>query len=80
MAATTDFVSAQQVNRRNTMVLLAALTALAALLGYLIGWVLETEASNTVPLWSISTTMPTYPRHAGRLPMIERPEAIPHPS
>ncbi|SEO98901.1 heat shock protein HtpX [Rhodospirillales bacterium URHD0017] len=52
MAATTDFVSAQKVNRRNTMVLLAALTALAALLGYLIGWVLETEASDTVPLLS----------------------------
>ncbi len=52
MAATTDFVSAQKVNRRNTMVLLAALTALAALLGYLIGWVLETESSNTVPLLS----------------------------
>jgi heat shock protein HtpX len=52
MAATTDFVSAQKVNRRNTLVLLVALTALAALLGYLIGWVLETESSNTVPLLS----------------------------
>jgi heat shock protein HtpX len=52
MAATTDFVGAQQVNRRNTMVLLAALTALAALLGYLIGWVLESETSNAVPLLS----------------------------
>src|SRR4029453_10690922 len=52
MAATTDFVSAQKVNRRNTMVLLAALTALAALLGYMIGWVMETESSNTVPLVS----------------------------
>ena len=52
MAATTDFVSAQKVNRRNTMVLLAALTVLAALLGYLIGWVLETEASDAVPLVS----------------------------
>ena len=52
MAATTDFVSAQKVNRRNTMVLLAALTALAALLGYMIGWGLETESSNTVPLLS----------------------------
>ena len=50
--ATTDFVGAQQVNRRNTMVLLAALTALAALLGYMIGWVLETESSSTVPLLS----------------------------
>src|SRR5262245_58207111 len=52
MANTTDFVGAQQVNRRNTMLLLVILTALAALLGYLIGWVLETEASSTVPLWS----------------------------
>jgi len=52
MAATTDFVSAQKVNRRNTMVLLAALTALAALLGYMIGWVMETESSDTVPLLS----------------------------
>jgi len=52
MAATTDFVSAQKVNRRNTLVLLIALTALAALLGYMIGWVLETESSNTVPLLS----------------------------
>jgi heat shock protein HtpX len=50
--ANTDFVGAQKVNRRNTMVLLAALTALAALLGYMIGWVLETEASNAVPLLS----------------------------
>ena len=52
MAATTDFVGAQKVNRRNTMVLLAALTALAALLGYLIGWVLESETSSAVPLLS----------------------------
>jgi heat shock protein HtpX len=52
MAATTDFVSAQQVNRRNTMVLLAALTALASLIGYLIGWVLESETSSAVPLLS----------------------------
>jgi len=52
MAATTDFVSAQKVNRRNTMVLLAALTALAALVGYVIGWLLESEASNAVPVLS----------------------------
>jgi heat shock protein HtpX len=52
MANTTDFVGAQKVNRRNTLVLLAALTALAALVGYLIGWVLESETSSTVPLWS----------------------------
>ena len=37
MSATTDFVAAQKANRRNTMVLLAGLTALAALVGYLIG-------------------------------------------
>ena len=52
MAATTDFVGAQQVNRRNTMVLLAGLTALAAVLGYLVGWVLESETSSAVPLLS----------------------------
>jgi len=52
MAATTDFVSAQKANRRNTMVLLVALTALAALVGYVIGWLLESEASNSVPLLS----------------------------
>lgn len=52
MAATTDFVGAQKVNRRNTLVLLAALTALAALLGYLIGWVLESETSSAVPALS----------------------------
>ena len=52
MAATTDFVTAQKVNRRNTLVLLAALTALAALVGYVIGWLLEGEASDSVPLWS----------------------------
>jgi heat shock protein HtpX len=52
MSATTDFVSAQKVNRRNTLVLLAALTALAALVGYVIGWLLESEASDVVPVWS----------------------------
>lgn len=52
MAATTDFVGAQRLNRRNTLVLLVALTALASLVGYLIGWVLESEASSAVPLWS----------------------------
>jgi heat shock protein HtpX len=52
MAATTDFVSAQEVNRRNTLVLLAALTALAALVGYVIGWLLESEASDAVPAFS----------------------------
>jgi heat shock protein HtpX len=52
MAATTDFVSAQKANRRNTLVLLAALTALAALVGYVIGWLLESEASSAVPAFS----------------------------
>jgi heat shock protein HtpX len=52
MAATTDFVSAQKVNRRNTLVLLIALTALAAMLGYMIGWVMETESSDAVPVLS----------------------------
>jgi heat shock protein HtpX len=52
MAATTDFVTAQKANRRNTMVLLAALTALAALVGYVIGWLLESEASDAVPVLS----------------------------
>ena len=52
MAATTDFIAAQKVNRRNTLVLLVVLTALAALVGYVIGWLLESEASDAVPLWS----------------------------
>jgi heat shock protein HtpX len=52
MSATTNFVAAQQVNRRNTLVLLVILTALAALTGYVIGWLLEGEASDAVPMWS----------------------------
>jgi heat shock protein HtpX len=52
MAATTDFVTAQKANRRNTLVLLVLLTALAALVGYVIGWLLESEASDAVPVWS----------------------------
>ena len=52
MAATTDFVSAQKVNRRNTVVLLIVLTALAALVGYVIGWLFEAEASSTVRAFS----------------------------
>jgi heat shock protein HtpX len=51
-AATTDFVAAQAVNRRNTLVLLIVLTALAALFGYLIGWALESEASDAIPVVS----------------------------
>ena len=52
MSATTDFVAAQRVNRRNTMLLLVVLTALAALVGYVIGWLLEGEASDAVPALS----------------------------
>ncbi|HEY4167597.1 MAG TPA: hypothetical protein VGM96_12510, partial [Reyranella sp.] len=44
----TDFVAAQKVNRRNTLILLAALTVLAALFGYLIGWVVQIEAGDQV--------------------------------
>ena len=50
--ATTDFVAAQKVNRRNTLLLLVALTAVAAATGYLIGWALEGEVTDAVPLWS----------------------------
>jgi heat shock protein HtpX len=52
MVATTDFVAAQKVNRRNTLILLVALTALAALFGYLIGWVLQSEMTDEV--WAVS--------------------------
>ena len=52
MSATTDFVTAQRVNRRNTLLLLVVLTALAALTGYVIGWLIEGEATDAVPLWS----------------------------
>ena len=52
MSAATDFVAAQRVNRRNTMLLLVVLTALAALTGYVIGWLIEGEVVDTVPLWS----------------------------
>src|SRR5215510_9593960 len=52
MANTTDFVGAQKVNRRNTLVLLIILTALAALVGYVIGWLMESESSNAVPAFS----------------------------
>jgi heat shock protein HtpX len=52
MANTTDFVGAQKVNRRNTVVLLAILTALAALVGYLIGWLMEAESAGAVPAFS----------------------------
>lgn len=48
MAGVTNFVAAQQANRRNTMLLLAGLTVLAALFGYLIGWVLQSQATDDV--------------------------------
>src|SRR5213075_2588015 len=48
MAGTTNFVAAQVANRRNTLLLLVVLTALAALFGYLIGWVLESQTTETV--------------------------------
>ncbi len=51
-AGATNFVAAQAVNRRNTFVLLLLLTALAAGFGYLIGWALEGEATDQVPMLS----------------------------
>jgi heat shock protein HtpX len=48
----TDFVAAQKANRRNTFGLLVILTAIAAVTGYVIGWVLEGQSSDTVPLVS----------------------------
>jgi heat shock protein HtpX len=52
MAATTNFVAAQAANRRNTLLLLVVLTALAALFGYVIGWVLEGQVTDTVAIVS----------------------------
>ena len=49
MSATTDFVAAQNQNRRNTMVLLAALTLLAGGIGYLVGALMEGESSGSLP-------------------------------
>jgi len=54
MTGTSDFVAAQRVNRRNTLVLLVALTALAALFGYLAGWVLQSEATDEVAAVSVA--------------------------
>jgi heat shock protein HtpX len=48
MAGTTNFVAAQAANRRNTLLLLIVLTTLAALFGYLVGWVLESQTTDTV--------------------------------
>lgn len=41
----TDFAAAQRANRRQTTVLLAALTAIAGGFGYLLGWTLEVHAA-----------------------------------
>jgi heat shock protein HtpX len=48
MAGTTNFVAAQAANRRNTTLLLIGLTVLAALFGYLIGWVLQSQTGDEV--------------------------------
>jgi heat shock protein HtpX len=48
MAGTANFVEAQAANRRNTMLLLAFLTALAAGFGYVIGWAFDNEVSDNV--------------------------------
>jgi heat shock protein HtpX len=47
MAGVSDFVAAQKVNRRNTLLLLVLLTGLAALMGYLVGWILELEITES---------------------------------
>ena len=52
MAATTNFVAAQAANRRNTMILLVVLTAFAAGFGYLVGWILQGEVTDELPLVS----------------------------
>jgi len=52
MVGTTDFVAAQAANRRKTTILLVVLTLLAAAFGYLIGWALQSEATDNVPLVS----------------------------
>jgi heat shock protein HtpX len=49
---TTNFVAAQEANRRKTTILLVLLTLLAAGFGYLIGWVLQAETTDHVPLVS----------------------------
>src|SRR6185436_14379617 len=52
MAGTTDFVAAQAVNRRNTLLLLVVLTLMAALTGYAIGWILESQLLDYLPVLS----------------------------
>jgi heat shock protein HtpX len=48
MPGATNFVAAQKANRRNTLILLAGLTVLAAAFGYLIGWVLQSQSTDQV--------------------------------
>jgi heat shock protein HtpX len=57
MAGATNFVAAQAANRRKTFLLLLVLTALAALFGYVIGWVLEGQVTDTVALLSVTGLM-----------------------
>jgi heat shock protein HtpX len=52
MSGTTDFVTAQAVNRHNTLLLLVLLTVLAAVTGYVVGWLLQSEVVDEVPLLS----------------------------
>jgi heat shock protein HtpX len=52
MSGHTDFVAAQTINRRNTLLLLVVLTILAAVTGYVIGWLLQSEVTDDVPLVS----------------------------
>ena len=52
MAGVTDFFAAQRENRRHTVLLLIVLTGLATGVGYMLGWTLEAEATDKVPLWS----------------------------
>jgi heat shock protein HtpX len=48
MAGATNFVAAQEANRRNTLILLGGLTVLAAAFGYLIGLVLQSQSTGQV--------------------------------
>jgi len=52
MAGTANFVEAQAGNRRRTLLLLALLTAIAAGFGYLIGWALQNETTETFQIVS----------------------------
>jgi len=52
MAGISDFAAAQASNRRNTLGLLVILTVFAAAFGYVIGWVLENQITDTIVLAS----------------------------